>query len=318
MNYTGELNKDGAIIEGNQNILIYGCGTGSYGEKIFRNLKLYHRERSVCAFIDHIPQKIGKSFHGLPIMEIKEGITKYPDSIVCIGGENSIEIKKLKLLQEICTENLHQIIFDKECKRYGSEYGGFYLPSNFVKESGIVYSFGIGEDLSFSEDVIEKGGYTVYAFDPTPKAVKYIKSHKLFSNTKFHFMEYGLSNLNGEEKFYMPNRDEYVSASIIDHSGVDNEKAIYVKMKTIRTIMKEMGHKKIDILKMDIEGAEFKVVKDIMNPKLEPVDCRLICMETHERFFESKKCVDRMYDSMQKNGFFDIYGTTSEPTFIKI
>ena len=287
----------------------------SYGEKIFRNLKLYHRENNVQAFIDHAPQKIGKSFHKISVMEINEGIQKYPDAIVCIGGENSVAAEKLELLHEANARDIHQLLFSRECKRYGTEYGGFYLPSNYVKESSIVYSFGIGEDLSFAEDIINQGG-GVFAFDPTPKAIRFVENHSLFLNPNFHFMPYGLSNQDGEEKFYLPTNDEWVSASTISHPCVDKKNVIYVKMKTLRTIMKELGHKKIDVLKMDIEGSEFKVVNDIMNPDLEPVNCRMICMETHERFFESDKCVDLMYNTMQKNGFYDIYGTVCEPTFI--
>lgn len=52
--------------------------------------------------------------------------------------------------------------FNKRNKIYsfikcGSEYGGFSVADIFKNdESPIVYSFGIGEDLSFSEAVIEK------------------------------------------------------------------------------------------------------------------------------------------------------------------
>ena len=82
--------------------------------------------------------------------------------------------------------------------------------------------------------------------------------------------------------------------------------------------MNQLGHKQMDVLKMDIEGSEFKVVKDLMDSNLEAINVKLICMETHERFFESKECIDDLYELMRNRGFFDLYGLPEEPTFIKI
>ncbi len=204
---------------------------------------------------------------------------------------------------------------NSKCEFWGTKYGGFYIPKDFGK--GIVYSFGIGEDLSFSEEAIRHGN-EVYAFDPTPKAIKFVENHILFSNSKFHFFPYGISDCNGKENFYLPIRPDFVSASTIKHKNVDVAYPICVEMKNIRTIMHELKHKQIDILKMDIEGSEFKVVEDMMNPELDPVQIRLCCLETHGRFFENgKDIVDKMYSIMYRNGFNDLYGTDEEPTFVK-
>lgn len=210
-----------------------------------------------------------------------------------------------------------KVRFNLDCERWGTEYGGFYIPHDFVNEkSFLVYSFGIGEDLSFSEAVINQGG-VCYAFDPTPKAIKFVEHHQLFSDPNFHFLPYGISDTDGEEDFYLPKRPDYVSASIIPHKSVDHENAIKVKMKTLRTIMQELGHEKIDILKMDIEGAEFQVMDNIMDPDLEPIDIKLVCLETHERFFEKNECLNHLFETMKRNGFNHLYGTEREPTFVK-
>ncbi len=39
-------------------------------------------------------------------------------------------------------------------------------------------------------------------------------------------------------------------------------------MKSIENIMKELGHKHIDVLKMDIESAEYDVIENILNAKI--------------------------------------------------
>lgn len=81
--------------------------------------------------------------------------------------------------------------------------------------------------------------------------------------------------------------------------------------------MNELGHNEIDILKMDIEGSEFKVIDNMMNPHLEMIDFQILCVETHERFFETKTCISNLFQAMQKHGFYDFYGTIIEPTFVK-
>lgn len=43
------------------------------------------------------------------------------------------------------------------CKKiwYGNGYGGFYVNPDLLNSSSIVYSIGIGEDISFDLDVIK-------------------------------------------------------------------------------------------------------------------------------------------------------------------
>ncbi len=57
--------------------------------------------------------------------------------------------------------------------RMGNSYGGFEVAAGKLdKEGVIVYSFGIGEDLSFSDDIIKRFDARVYAYDPTPKSIR--------------------------------------------------------------------------------------------------------------------------------------------------
>lgn len=314
MGYIGELRDDKEILESDRRILIYG--TGGYGEKIYRSLKFYNKVKNIVAFIDRNQAKHGQTLHGIPIISIEEAISKYSDTIVCIGGETKGNIKHVELLHGL--NDIHQITFNINCNLCGTEYGGFYLPKDLSIQNFIIYSFGIGEDLSFSEAMIDRGG-TVYAFDPTPKSIKYVKEHKLFENTNFHFLPYGLSDKNGKEKFNLPIRSEWVSGSVISHQYVNDKNVIEVEMRTIRTIMKELNHSHIDILKLDIEGSEFKVMNNIWDPSLDTINLDYICLETHERFFVSheKEYIEKFYSNMNNSGFFDFYGMDNEPTFVK-
>ena len=46
-----------------------------------------------------------------------------------------------------------------------------------------------------------------------------------------------------------------------------SEKYINVNVKKLRSIMNELGHTKIDLLKMNIEGSECDVIDDMLKRK---------------------------------------------------
>lgn len=160
-------------------------------------------------------------------------------------------------------------------------YGGFSVVDGMLNYDSIVYTFGIGEDLSFSEFIINKWGCQVYAFDPTPKAIKYVNSHSLINNERFHFYNYGISNIDGVGKFHLPKNESNVSGSLEKYNGV-KEETIDVELKRLPSIMKELDHKNIDLLKMDIEGTEFDVIDGLQDNEIRFTQ---LCVEIHDRFF---------------------------------
>ena len=139
--------------------------------------------------------------------------------------------------------------------------------------------------MSFSQALHDKFDVNIYAFDPTPKSKKYVESHPLYASNRFHFEYIGLSDVDEYVKFYLPENESYVSGSAFSHKG-SAKVPIEVSMKCLDTISKELGHDHIDILKMDIEGSEFKVV-DGLNKVNIPIG--QICLEVHNRFFENGK-----------------------------
>lgn len=183
---------------------------------------------------------------------------------------------------------LNSKVRPKQTSRMGNEYGGFDVCSlGLVGRHIVVYSFGIGEDISFTKDILNNYDAEVYAFDPTPKSVEFVEKSAVSKSTSFHFCPIGLSDKNEKTMFYLPQNDDYVSGSSVITDG-KKETAIEVEMKNISTIMSDNGHRHIDILKMDIEGSEFKVVdewtadRSAGDTKWE-LSIDQICVEVHDR-----------------------------------
>lgn len=164
----------------------------------------------------------------------------------------------------------------------GSDYGGWIVPDIF-NEHSVCYFAGAGKDITFDIEFIKKYQCAVNIFDPTPRAISHVNSilsgadiapippdsnflsYKTSSQTrsKIQFFPLGLSNTNGDLVFYSPQNNDHVSHSLTNLQKTKKKDSIMATCKTLSTIMSELGHEHIDILKLDIEGAEEAVLDDI-------------------------------------------------------
>lgn len=183
-------------------------------------------------------------------------------------------------------------------KWYGNSYGGFFVNPDLLNSNSIIYSFGIGKDVTFDKTCIKNHSCRVFGFDPTPKSINYIKNNP--PSELFKFFDYGISaTISGTTTFYLPTNDRATSGSLLNTEVVDSQKAIDVKMKTFATITKELNHNHIDVLKMDIEGAEYDVLETILNSD---VTIDQILIEFHDRlfdmeFFKSKEITEKLIEN---------------------
>lgn len=152
-------------------------------------------------------------------------------------------------VQEICATAQH-----------GSEYGAWTICPENLTSNSVVYSFGVGEDITFDLSLIKTCGLQIHAFDPTPRSIQWVKSQPL--PTEFSFHEYGVAGHDGMAAFSPPKSAEHVSHTILYRASTAKN-AIGLHVYRIPTIMKMLGHKQVDLLKMDVEGAEYDVIDDI-------------------------------------------------------
>lgn len=161
--------------------------------------------------------------------------------------------------------------------KLGSDYGGYSLDASAIHPGAIVYSLGIGEDISFDLSLIERFGVNVEAFDPTPKVRKWLALQSL--PPEFHFHPAGIARHDGEEAFHLPSREDWVSHSVIPARQFGKQ-SVRLPVLRLSTAMKRLGHTHIDLLKMDIEGAEYSVIEDIVSSEI-PV--KQLLVEFHHR-----------------------------------
>jgi FkbM family methyltransferase len=153
-------------------------------------------------------------------------------------------------------------------------YGGWTMETGALSKDSVVYSFGVGNDISWDLEMIKRFGCTVYAFDPDPDAIAYL--HTIEVPKEFVFSPVGLATHDGFQRFYDPLKQWRVSRSTLKKGPRYTE----LPVKRLQTIMKELGHGSIDVLKMDIEGSEFSVI-----PSIADVPIKQILVEIHTSFY---------------------------------
>ncbi len=198
-------------------------------------------------------------------------------------------------------------------EHFGSRYGGWDVVVTSLSKNSVVYSFGIGEDASFDIALIERFGMDVYAFDPTPRSIAWVSSQVLPS--QFILFEYGIADFDGNIYFNPPEDPAHVSYTILTRPKTES-KRISAPVKRLTTIMKELKHTEIDLLKMDIEGAEYRVVDDIDTSGIRP---KQLLVEFHHRFQgvgvqKSRNAIAKL--KAMGYGLFSVSDTGEEYSFL--
>ncbi len=189
-----------------------------------------------------------------------------------------------KILRITCRSfNRDDITFSPIEKRsdlveLGSDYGGWVVPSELINQSSICYCAGCGEDITFDLGLIDRFACDVYGFDPTPRAISHVQS-VAGNNNQYHFADVGLWDKQDTLRFYVPKNEEHVSHSLVNLQ--QTEDYIEVEVKTLPDLMKANGHSHLDLLKLDIEGAEYKVLESVIK---NDIDIKILCIEFDECF----------------------------------
>jgi len=154
----------------------------------------------------------------------------------------------------------------------GDAYGGWAVLMNLLNEQSVCYLAGVGENITFDLALVERIGCHVYAFDPTPRAIEHVKLN--VDDPRYHFEPIGIAATEGVLKFYAPAKEQFVSHSITNLR--EQEEYFEAECRSIDTIMKQHGHTELDLLKIDIEGAEYQVIDHLFDAGIFP---KLFCVD---------------------------------------
>jgi len=179
------------------------------------------------------------------------------------------------------TSNMENFPIDARYVTLGTEYGMWPICTEVLSGNQRVYSFGVGTDISWDRAVIEQFGCKVTAFDPTPVCLSWVSQQKLPDG--FDFQPVGLSHKNGLLTLTEPRTKGFASFFVpSEGDNVSDLETIDVPVATLAELMARNGDSSLDILKMDIEGSEYKVVEWLSKTAVRPTQ---IMIEYHHGMY---------------------------------
>jgi FkbM family methyltransferase len=177
---------------------------------------------------------------------------------------------RLKALKTV-VPRLTRVVPRGDVERLGSHYGGWWVPTGPIAEDSVVYAAGVGEDATFDLALIELFGCRVWAMDPTPRSIEYATR---IDEPRWNFLPFGLWKEDATVHFHPPADSEHVSHSATEVRG--SGPGFDAQCYTLTSVMERLGHDRIDLLKMDIEGAEGPVLDQMLADGIRP---RALCVE---------------------------------------
>jgi FkbM family methyltransferase len=156
--------------------------------------------------------------------------------------------------------------------RLGSGYGGWWVPERLVRPGATAYCAGVGHDISFDLELVERYDCEVWAFDPTPAVIEWVAGSEVPGH--WHFEPVGLWERDGTIRFHLPAVEGHVSLSATNVHGV--EQFVEAPVETLESIARRLGHRRVDLVKMDVEGAEGPVLRSMLAAGIRPT---VLCVE---------------------------------------
>ena len=180
----------------------------------------------------------------------------------------------------------------------GHGEGRWFVHAPSLRPGDLCYSFGVGYDISFDRDLIARFGAVVHAFDPTPRSLAWISKQSLPAT--FHFHPFGLGARDELREFSLPTTHD-VSFSTL--TGLERTDVATCQVHRLSTIREMLKHESIALLKLDIEGAEYEVVPQLIS---EAPHIRQVLIEFHHRLLPSSTALQettRVVDGLRSAGF---------------
>jgi FkbM family methyltransferase len=172
-----------------------------------------------------------------------------------------------------------------------------------LEPSAIIYSGGVGEDITFEQELIQRFGVKIHIFDPSPVAARTIA---LANNSGLLFKPVGLAASNAG-RFSIGGGT--ASSTWLKAGGNST-----LPCTSLSREMEMNGHHSIDLLKIDIEGFEYEVLEACL---AEQIPIKQICVEFHDFFPEIPRARTKsMIRTLNSQGFELIHRHRHDHTFL--
>lgn len=174
-------------------------------------------------------------------------------------------------------------------ERLGSRYGGWFCAPALLSEGATAVCCGAGEDISFDVALNSRFAMHVLCVDPTPRAIVHVE--KILAQSELRNVQAGPAPVEQHgTNGIRPERFKLVKAAVwsvdgalrlwepadvadVSYSALNlqcTQRYIEVLGRTLGSILHEHELSDVAVLKLDIEGAEYEVVRNMVEAGIRP------------------------------------------------
>jgi len=168
-------------------------------------------------------------------------------------------------------------------KHLGTQYGGWVIDLDDISDGDTIISGGVGEDISFEEELLKLKDVKIICVDPTSKSHEFMETK---NNPKIKLIKKAIESDDVDTiTMYKNTNPNYVSESSSNNHDMVGVDSYEVETISIKELVNEYTPK---LIKIDIEGSEYNVYKDCLG-------VNQICIEFHHH------CIDNIgFDKTQE------------------
>jgi len=171
----------------------------------------------------------------------------------------------------------------------GFEFNSVKIFCELAKKSNVFFDIGANIGYySLVASAIRKTKIAVYAFEPMPSAFNYlVKNIEINSFTNIKPQKLALSDQKGFAKFYLISNEKFKEFPQLTgdgglsqtHSGERTKNSFDVEIDTLDNFAKANLKSKIDLIKLDTEANEHKVLagaKEVLSSHRPIIQCEIL------------------------------------------
>lgn len=193
-------------------------------------------------------------------------------------------------------------------KYLGTTYGGWVIDLDSVNDGDVIIGGGVGEDISFEEELLKHKNVKIIGVDPTEKSNIFLNNKQ---NPNIELLRCAIEKDGVDEiTLYKNTNPEYVSDSVNKNHNSVGSIEYRQKCISIKTLIEKYNP---SLIKIDIEGSEYNVYKECIGVKQ-------VCIEFHHHCITDKTLEDTLniIKEFEDNGYKVIDNRNNiEMTFLK-